>query len=143
MSFECPKCHRVSHHPYDERHGYCGNCHEFTGSPVGNLPNAGDTHIFVDGIVAARNGEPYVRVVINGEKAQLGIAEAHKIAVDILKVAARTEADAMIFRFFSDQKFPPQAAASLMQEFRYYRQRQDEKTVEQTTIDPDSGEKIR
>jgi hypothetical protein len=30
--FTCPQCHRTSHHPEDARHGYCGNCHEFTGA---------------------------------------------------------------------------------------------------------------
>lgn len=29
-SYECPKCHRVSHNPNDVRYGYCGSCHEFT-----------------------------------------------------------------------------------------------------------------
>ena len=33
MSFTCPKCHRTSYNPNDERAGYCGNCHEFTGTP--------------------------------------------------------------------------------------------------------------
>jgi hypothetical protein len=92
--------------------------------------------------VAARDKEPYVRLIINGEKAQLNVAEAHKIAVDLIKVAARTEADAMLFRFFTGNLFPPGAAAMLMKDFRYYRQTQDEKPVEQTTVDPDSGEAI-
>lgn len=43
MAFTCPRCHATSYHPEDERHGYCGNCHDFTASPSGNLPNAGDT----------------------------------------------------------------------------------------------------
>jgi len=33
MSFTCPKCYRVSFHPDDEKHGYCGYCHSFTGVP--------------------------------------------------------------------------------------------------------------
>jgi hypothetical protein len=143
MSFQCPKCGAVSHHPEDERHGYCGNCHEFTAPPVGSLPNAGATHVFVDGIVAARDHEPYVRLIVNGEKAQLTIAEAHKIAVDLLKITGRTEADAMVLRFFSTSDFPDGAGTAIMQEFRYFRQRQDDKPVEQMTIDPDSGEAIR
>lgn len=143
MAFECPRCHSVSHHPEDERHGYCGNCHDFTKPAPGNLPNAGDTHIFVDGIVSARNNEPYVRLTVNGEKAQLTIAESHKIANDLLKIAARTEADAMILRFFTKQDFPPGAGAALMMEFRYFRELQDRKPIEETTTDPDSGERIR
>lgn len=31
MSFTCPVCRMTSHHPEDERQGYCGNCHDFTG----------------------------------------------------------------------------------------------------------------
>lgn len=143
MSFTCPKCKLTSHHPEDERHGYCGNCHEFTRSPPGNLPNAGDTHIFVDGIVSGRNREPYVRLVVNGEKAQLSVAEAHKIALDLLKISARTEADAMVLSFFTHMDFPEGAAAAIMQEFRYFRQRQDEQLVAGMTVDPDSGETIR
>ena len=142
MSFTCRKCGMTSHHPDDERHGYCGNCHAFTATPPGNLPNAGDTHVYVDGIVAARNKEPFVRIIVNGEQAQLTIAEAHKIATDMLKVAARTEADAMVLRFFSDNQFPPGAGAAIMQEFRYFRQRQDDKEVESMTVDPESGERI-
>lgn len=143
MAFTCPKCGATSHHPEDERHGYCGNCHDFTASPTGSLPNAGATHVFVDGIVSSRDQEPYVRLIVNGEKAQLTIAEAHKIALDVLKISARTEADAMVFRFFEDQQFPKGAAAAIMNEFRYYRQRQDEKAVEGTVVDPDSGERIK
>ena len=32
MAFSC-KCQMTSHHPADEEHGYCGNCHDFTGKP--------------------------------------------------------------------------------------------------------------
>ena len=49
----------------------------------------------------------------------------------------------MLFKFFSDQKFPPQAAGALMQEFRYFRQRQDDKPVTGSITDPDTGETIR
>jgi hypothetical protein len=31
MSFTCPVCWRTSYHPEDEKWGYCGNCHDFTG----------------------------------------------------------------------------------------------------------------
>jgi hypothetical protein len=34
MAFACPRCGRVSHHPDDESHGYCGACHEFTGEGI-------------------------------------------------------------------------------------------------------------
>jgi hypothetical protein len=81
--------------------------------------------------------------MVNGEKAQLTIAEAMKIAGDLLNTGARTEADAMLFRFFDKNGFPRGAAAALMQDFRYYRQQQDDKKVEQTITDPESGETIR
>lgn len=105
--------------------------------------SAAPTHVYVDGIVAARNHQPYVRLTVNGESAQLSIAEAHKVAMDLLKMAARTEADAVVLSFFSDQKFPTGAAAAVMLEFRQFRQRQDDQPVEQVIVDPDSGEPIR
>jgi hypothetical protein len=107
------------------------------------MTGPGDTHVFVDGIVAQRNHEPYVRLVVNGEAAQLSIAEAHKIAHDLLIIAARTEADAVVLGFFSDQKFPTGAAAAVMQQFRFFRLRQDEKPVEGKVVDPESGESVR
>jgi hypothetical protein len=97
----------------------------------------------VDGIVSARDQEPYVRLTVNGEKAQLNIAEATKIARDLLTTAARTEADAMLYRFFDKNDFPNGAAAALMMEFRYYRQTLDDKDVESKVVDPESGETIR
>jgi hypothetical protein len=33
-TFTCPKCERTSHNSNDARAGYCGACHEFTGSLV-------------------------------------------------------------------------------------------------------------
>lgn len=30
--FTCPRCGRISYHPDDTRHGYCGACHDFTGT---------------------------------------------------------------------------------------------------------------
>jgi hypothetical protein len=105
--------------------------------------SSNDTHIFVDGIVAHRDGEPYVRITINGERAQLSIAEAKKIANDLYTLASRTEADAMIFRFFDQRELPPQAAAALMQDFRFFRQMQDDKPIDANVTDPESGERIK
>lgn len=34
MPFTCPRCSRTSHHPKDKQHGYCGNCHTYTGAPT-------------------------------------------------------------------------------------------------------------
>ncbi len=36
-AFACPQCGMVSHNPADAEHGYCGNCHEFTGVKPGSL----------------------------------------------------------------------------------------------------------
>ncbi len=30
LSFTCPHCDRVSYHPADIAHGYCGACHDWT-----------------------------------------------------------------------------------------------------------------
>lgn len=32
MSFTCPICGMTSNHPRDEAEGYCGNCHDWTGT---------------------------------------------------------------------------------------------------------------
>jgi hypothetical protein len=34
MTFTCPRCGAVSEHPVDEREGYCGRCHDWTGHGV-------------------------------------------------------------------------------------------------------------
>lgn len=37
MSFTCPRCRMTSYNPNDEREGYCGNCHAFTGLIEGEI----------------------------------------------------------------------------------------------------------
>jgi hypothetical protein len=32
-AFACPRCGAVSHHPGDLAAGYCGRCHDYTGTP--------------------------------------------------------------------------------------------------------------
>jgi hypothetical protein len=32
-SFTCPRCGMTSHNPSDVAEGYCGNCHDWTGTP--------------------------------------------------------------------------------------------------------------
>lgn len=32
--FTCPECGRISHHPEDLEHGFCGACHAWTGIPA-------------------------------------------------------------------------------------------------------------
>jgi ribosomal protein L37E len=37
-SFTCPRCGRTSHNPTDAVEGYCGACHDWTGSDWRNPP---------------------------------------------------------------------------------------------------------
>ena len=32
VGFNCPRCGMVSFHPTDLKEGYCGNCHDWTGT---------------------------------------------------------------------------------------------------------------
>lgn len=78
--------------------------------------------LWVGGIVAARNHEPYI-VISKDENtiAQLSMAEARQFANDILLQASRSEADAMIHKFFSKAEFPQGAHDAIMLEFRDFR----------------------
>jgi phosphatidylserine/phosphatidylglycerophosphate/cardiolipin synthase-like enzyme len=74
---------------------------------------------WVSGIVAKRDGLPYIQ--LSNEKgmiAQLSMSQTRQIAMDMLAMAARTEADAMIHRFFQKEEFPPEASVAVMVEFR-------------------------
>jgi hypothetical protein len=100
--------------------------------PFANNPKEEpNKHLWVDGIVAARDKMPYI-VLTNehGTIAQLSIAQARQIAADIVQMAARTEADAMIWRFFHKAEFPDGAAAALMNDFREFRKENDEEGAE-------------
>lgn len=141
MAFTCPKCQMTSHHPEDERHGYCGNCHDFTGRPQPQDNPTGVT-FWVQGIVAVRNNMPYVQLA-NADRmiAQLTVAEARNVAKDILNSASHAEADAMMVRFFGKMDFPKEALAALMLEFRDFRHELEMEKIETSRSDPDSGEK--
>lgn len=78
--------------------------------------------IGVEGIVAARNKTPYL-LLFKGDQqlAQLTMSDARNIAHDILTTCARTEADAIIHKFFDKQEFPSGAATQLMADFRIFR----------------------
>lgn len=79
-------------------------------------------HFWVNGIVAARNKKPYVQLSTEkGVMAQFSMSEARQVASDILTMAARTEADAMLLKFFDKQEFPEEAGAALMVAFRDFR----------------------
>lgn len=77
---------------------------------------------WVSGVVAVRDGRPYIQ--LSNEKgiiAQLSMSETRQIAMDMLVMAARTEADAMIHKFFNKAGLPPQASTLFMKDFRDFR----------------------
>ena len=141
MSFTCPKCHKTSYHPKDEEHGYCGNCHDFTG-PMKVDKETGVT-FWVQGIVSARNGLPYVQLA-NADRmiAQLSVAEARNIAHDILSATHNAEADAMIVKFFGRLELSQAALGAFMQEFRDFRHELETAKVDTSRSDPDTGEQV-
>lgn len=84
------------------------------------------SEIWVNGIVAVRDGKPYVQLSNeNGIIAQFSISEARQIANDIVTMASRTEADAMIHQFFAKRGLPAEASGQLMVEFRDFRHELD------------------
>lgn len=88
-------------------------------------------HFWVNGVVAARDKKPYIQLSTeDGLVVQLDIAQARNVAADILQMAARTEADAMVLMFFSKSEFPDGAAAQLMMDFREFRAELDQVQVE-------------
>jgi hypothetical protein len=100
------------------------------------------SHFWVNGIVAQRDQQPYVQ--LSNEKgmiAQFSMAEARNVAMDILQMCARTESDAMIWKFFAKEHFPSGAANALMRAFRDFRMALDEEKPETGYSDPDTGEK--
>lgn len=93
---------------------------------------------WVQGIVAARDGRPYVQMAnTKGMIGQFTIAEARSVALDLLRAASYAEADAMLHRFFSKMELPQGALAALMIEFRDFRNELDTERVEKSTSDPD------
>jgi hypothetical protein len=98
--------------------------------------------ISVDGIVAGRDKEPYVRLLKDGEPfAQMTIAQAQKVALDILVMASRSEADAMLVRFFENElTAPKEAILAMLMEFRLFRFALDSAKAEGSHHDPDTGE---
>jgi len=97
--------------------------------------------IMVNGIVAARDKQPYLQLSNeDGMIAQLSMAQARNIAHDILVMCSRTEADAMILKFFTKAEFPENAAGALMVDFRDFRAQLDEEALETFRNDPDTGE---
>lgn len=89
-----------------------------------------DQNLVVNGIVAVRDGQPYVQL-LSGDKifSQLSIAQARKVAADIVQMAARTESDAMLFKFFDARELPKEAAAAVINDLRDYRYELDTEQV--------------
>ena len=88
---------------------------------------------WVNGIVAARDHKPYIQ--LSNEKGiicQLSMSETRQVAMDMLQMAARTEADAMIHKFFAKNEFPQDAANALMMDFRDFRAELDAEKAERS-----------
>ena len=60
------------------------------------------------------------------------MSETRQIAMDMLVMAARTEADAMIHKFFAKNEFPPEASSAVMLEFREFRAELDAEKAERS-----------
>jgi len=93
-------------------------------------------NFWVNGIVAVRDSKPYIQ--LSNEKgmiAQLSMSETRQIAMDMLVMAARTEADAMIVKFFADKGLPGEAASLLLVEFRDFRAALDAEKAERSIDD--------
>lgn len=106
------------------------------------MPN--EKGVTVDSIVARRDKQPYIRIMVDGKSvAQLSMAQARQIAMDILQQSARAEADAMIWKFFERAEFPEGAAAALMLEFRNFRLELDTEWVERSATDPDAKKGVQ
>ena len=81
-------------------------------------------------MVAYRDKMPYIQIDIDGHTVQLSMADARNIARDIERMCARTEADAMIHKFFSTNNFPEGANAAIMLAFREFRSKLDSEHVD-------------
>src|SRR5215467_5651932 len=83
--------------------------------------------IIVSGIVSHRTGEPFVQILTEtgAPMAQLTMAQAYAVARDITVMAARTEMDAMVLKFFRENEFPEQACVVLLQQMRDFRSQLD------------------
>jgi hypothetical protein len=91
-------------------------------------------NFWVNGIVAVRDKQPYIQLSNeDGMIGQMTINEARQIAGDMMLMASRTEADAMLIRFFGQMEFGDEAAALLMNQFRDYRAQLDAVQIERPT----------
>jgi hypothetical protein len=98
------------------------------------------SQFWVNGVVAVRDHRPYVQVSTeNGLVAQFSISEARQVAMDLFQMAARTEADAMILKFFKKSEFPDGAGSALMSEFRDFRAELDSEVATRSEEDDSAG----
>lgn len=96
---------------------------------------------WVQGIVAARNGMPYVQMAnTKGMIGQFTIAEARSVALDLLRAASYAETDAMIHGFFKRHGLEQGPLAAFMQDFRDFRHELDTERVEKRIHNPDEPE---
>lgn len=96
---------------------------------------------WVNGIVSSRDKQPYIQLS-NADKmiAQLSMSQARQIAHDILVMCSRTEADAMIMKFFSelsdgDEQKALHMSAAMMKEFRDFRANLDDEDIKHSHRD--------
>jgi hypothetical protein len=81
---------------------------------------------WVNGVVAVRDGKPYIQLSNeNGMICQLSMTEARQVANDILLMASRTEADAMLVKFFDKENLPKAAVGAMLIGFRDFRHELD------------------
>lgn len=132
-------CGKTSYNKNDIAKKYCAHCHVFMvdGSYVIHEPEVDEMPVgqgfWVNGIVAQRNGMPYIQ--LSNEKGligQLTMSQARQVANDIVIMCSRTEADAMIFKFFQKMELPIAGANAVMQDFRNFRFELDEEKAERS-----------
>jgi hypothetical protein len=71
LSFLCPRCGRLSHHPDDEKHGYCGACEDFTALKAGDMlrirrARSDDDWCICQVQLASTNGQALALRVVDG-----------------------------------------------------------------------------
>jgi hypothetical protein len=85
---------------------------------------------WVNGIVSHRDNQPYIQLANEkGTFSQLTMKQARAIAFDILVMCSRTEADAMVFKFFHEMGLPPEGAGAMMIQFREFRAKLDDEVL--------------
>jgi hypothetical protein len=90
-----------------------------------------EADVWINGMVASKSLEPRIELMSStGIRMTWSIGVARKIAHDIIIMCSRTEADAMIVKFFKERDLPLEAAAALMKDFRDYRAELDQEEVE-------------